>query len=368
MNSHYYHAVAALGLAVAIFAAAPHLAEGQDKQQHRATVEKGVQYLLTKGQSTDGSFSKQTGTGITSLCVTALLRSGRSADDPAVAKSLKYLEANIRPDGGIYAENSRLKNYETCIALMCLKEANRSGHYDKAIANADRYIKGLQLDSGENKDPSDFSYGGVGYSAGGRPDLSNTAFLMDALIAAGNGPDDEAVKRALIFVSRCQNLESEHNTSPHAAKINDGGFYYSITEETDNDRQKSADGGLRSYGSMTYAGLKSMVHAGLKPDDQRVKAALGWLAKHYDLGNNPGMGDAGLYYYYHLMAKSLDALGQQHFTDASGKKHDWRAELTAELASRQNADGSWVNKNNRFLESDANLVTAFALLALSHTK
>jgi squalene-hopene/tetraprenyl-beta-curcumene cyclase len=368
MNNRHFHSVAVLGLAVAILTLSSHRAEGQEKEQRRATVEKGVQFLLTKGQSADGSFSKQTGTGITSLCVTALLQSGRSVDDPGVARAIKYLEANIRPDGGIYADGSRLKNYETCIALMCLKEANQSGRYDKAIAGADRYIKGLQLDAGENKNPSDFSYGGVGYSAGGRPDLSNTAFLVDALIAAGNGPEDEAVKKALIFVSRCQNLESEHNTTPHAAKINDGGFYYSITDETDSDEQKSPEGGLRSYGSMTYAGLKSMIYAGLKPDDPRVKAAITWLRKHYDLDNNPGMGDAGLYYYYQLMAKALDSLGEKSFVDDSGKKHDWRTELTAELASRQNENGSWVNKNNRWLESDANLVTAFALLALSHAK
>ncbi len=368
MTSRTHYPIAVVGLVMAIAVAAPRFSEGRENGRRQPTVEKGVQYLLTKGQSADGSFSKQTGTGITSLCVTALLRSGRSPDDPGVAKALKYLEANIRPDGGIYADNSRLKNYETCIGLMCLKEANRNGKYDKAIANADRYIKGLQLDAGENKQPSDFEYGGVGYTANGRPDLSNTAFLMDALIASGNGPDDEAVKKALIFVSRCQNLESEHNTTPHAAKINDGGFYYSITDEPDDAKDNSAGGGLRSYGSMTYAGLKSMVHAGLKPDDPRVKAAISWLSKHYDLENNPGMGDAGLYYYYHLMAKALDALGQEQFVDASGKKHDWRAELTAELASRQNADGSWVNKNNRWLESDANLVTAFALLALSHTR
>ena len=80
------------------------------------------------------------------------------------------------------------------------------------------------------------------------------------------------------------------------------------------------------------------------------------------------MGDAGLYYYYHLMAKALDVLGETQFEDADGKKHDWRADITSEVARRQNADGSWVNKNNRWLESDANLVTAFALLALSHAK
>jgi squalene-hopene/tetraprenyl-beta-curcumene cyclase len=352
---------------MALVLSPPRTNAAQNQDQRRAAVEKGIQFLLTKGQSSDGSFSARAGTGITSLCVAALLRNGRTPDDPGVAKSLKYLEANVRSDGGIYAENSRLKNYETCVAIMCLKEANRNGRYDKIIENADRYIKRLQLDEGEQKDRSDFAYGGVGYSEGGRPDLSNTAFLMDALVAAGNGPEDEAVKRALIFVSRCQNLESEHNTTPHAAKINDGGFYYSITDEADT-KGKSAEGGLRSYGSMTYAGLKSMVYAGLKPDDPRVKAATSWLRKHYDLKNNPGMGDAGLYYYYHLMAKALDAVGEPQFTDESGAKHNWRAEMAAELALRQNADGSWVNKNQRFLESDANLVTAFALLALSHTK
>ena len=73
---------------------------------------------------------------------------------------------------------------------------------------------------------SDVKYGGAGYGRHKRPDLSNTGFFMDALKAAGNGPDDEAVKRALVFVSRCQNFESADNTTPFAAKNPDGGFYY----------------------------------------------------------------------------------------------------------------------------------------------
>ncbi|MFM1802066.1 MAG: hypothetical protein RJA81_1418, partial [Planctomycetota bacterium] len=47
---------------------------------------------------------------------------------------------------------------------------------------------------------------------------------------------------------------------------------------------------------------------------------------------------------------------------------DWRSELIKALAKRQNADGSWINPADRFLEGDANLVTAYALLALSYTK
>ena len=43
---------------------------------------------------------------------------------------------------------------------------------------------------------------------------------------AGDGPNDPAVKKALVFVSRCQNLEGPDNTTGFAAKNPDGGFYY----------------------------------------------------------------------------------------------------------------------------------------------
>jgi squalene-hopene/tetraprenyl-beta-curcumene cyclase len=42
--------------------------------------------------------------------------------------------------------------------------------------------------------------------------------------------------------------------------------------------------------------------------------------------------------------------------------------LVEALAQQQRPDGAWVNKNGRFLESDANLVTAYALLALSYCR
>ena len=119
---------------------------------------------------------------------------------------------------------------------------------------------------------------------------------------------------------------------------------------------------------MTYTGLKSMIFAGVGPDDPRVKAATEWIQKNYDLQSNPGMGSSGLYYYYHTFAKALDAIGEDTFTDDDGKQHDWRSELLAELASRQQKDGSWINENSRWLEGDPNLVTGYALLTLTFCK
>ncbi len=326
-------------------------------------------YLVSKGQSADGSFSaERVGPGVTGLVTTALLRTGRSPNDPAVAKSLKYLEGFVQADGGVYLKGSRLKNYETCIILACFSEANKDGRYDEILKNAQQFLRGEQFDEADKIDKADAKYGGAGYGGDTRPDLSNTHFFIEALRATGSGEDDEAVQKALVFVSRCQNLESEYNTFPEAAKVNDGGFYYTVAAGGGSAAGRDPEGGLRSYASMTYAGLKSMVYAGLTKDDPRVKAARTWIGKHYDLESNPGMGTAGLYYYYHTFAKALDALGDKTLVDDQGKEHDWRAELLATLAAKQKSDGSFVNSNEQWMEGDANLATGFALLALSYAK
>ena len=186
--------------------------------------------------------------------------------------------------------------------------------------------------------------------------------------------DDPAFKKALVFVGRCQNLKSEFNTAPWAAKNNDGSFIYTganggENRRTDGEGTKTDMGG---YGSMTYAGVKSMIYCGVGKDDPRMKKALEWIGKNYTLDANPGMPEAnsqrGLYYYYHTFAKCMHALGEDTFTDAKGVKHDWRADLIAALAKRQKPDGSWVNETDRWMEGDPNLVTGYALMALSYCK
>ena len=360
------------GIVALVVAGQPLLAEQPagkvDPQAYDRAVAKAIAYLGAKGQAPDGSYSSFAGIGPTALVTTALLRHGRTVQDPHVASALKYLESFEQQDGGIYQTGTFYRNYETCLAIMCLSEANQDGRYNKLIQRADSFVQGIQWAEDEDKDASDPAYGGGGYGKHKRPDLSNTRFLVPALMSASNDPDREAVQRALIFVSRCQNLESVHNTTPFASMVNDGGFYYTPAAGGSSQAGESANGGLRSYGSMTYAGLKSMLYAGVGPDDPRVKAATTWVREHYDIKSNPGLGDAGLYYYYHVFAKALDAIGQDVVTSADGKKHDWRAELVAELASRQQDDGSWVNKNDRWLEGDPNLSTGFALLALSYCR
>jgi squalene-hopene/tetraprenyl-beta-curcumene cyclase len=338
-------------------------------QARRTAITRAVEYLR-QNQAADGSFSAQAGPGVTSLVVTAALANGIPVRDPLVARGLDYLQGFVHDDGGIYGTGSLYQNYETCLAILCFSRANGDGRFDKLLQQADGFVRKLQWDEGEGRDLSDPFYGGAGYGNHQRPDLSNTSFLVEALKASGAGPDDPALQRALVFVSRCQNEESPHNTLPFSAKHPDGGFYYTGAAGGASQAGTYADGGLRSYGSMTYAGLKSMIYAGLGPDDPRVKAATDWLRGNYSLQENPGMlaemSQAGLYYYYHMFAKALDAWGQPTFVDEKNVAHDWRQELLQELVSRQRADGSWVNDNPRWLEGDPYLVTGYALLSLSY--
>src|SRR4051794_9998796 len=88
-------------------------------RKYEQLVDRAIVFLATKGQADDGSFNAAAGPAVTALVTTAVLRHGRSPEDPLVAKALKYLERFVREDGGVYGDGSGNKNYETCIAMVC---------------------------------------------------------------------------------------------------------------------------------------------------------------------------------------------------------------------------------------------------------
>ena len=338
-----------------------------DEKDIKAVRDKAYAYLKTKLPK-DGGFSPKFGPGVSALVVAALVRNGYSTEDPVVKKSLEYLTKKVQKDGGIYEK--RLANYTTSVAVMALKEANNDHKFDTILKNAGVFLKTLQFQDPANKD---VRLGGVGYDKGDkRADMSNTTMFVEALLAAGVPKSDPAVQEALKFITRCQNFSDKEKGNDQEfakkAKPDDrGGFTY--LPDPDDAKHSNGEGGLRSLGAMTYAGLKSFLYAGVNKDDPRVKSATRWIRQHYTLEENPGEKQAGLYYYYHTFGKAMEALGEDPFKDAKGVAHPWRKELFEALKKRQRDDGSFVNKGDRvFFESDANLATAFALLSLSYTK
>lgn len=381
----FLHRGLGLGAAGLLATRAPARALPTADADASALASKGVAYLRPR-QGADGSWSgDRQEPGITALVVTALLRSRRvTPEEPAVARALAFLEKYVGPKGGLSEAPHSV--YSTSVALMAFHEANKNGRYDAIVKGSQDYLKRSQYDEGEDKGRDDPHYGGLGYGGGNsRPDLSNTSFMMEALRDSGLPADDPALKKALVFVSRCQNLKSEFNDQPWADKVNDGGFIYTSGAPAPPPGQagrgregeaararaeakadtKALRGGIRSTAGMTYAGLKSMVYAGLKPDDVRVKAAIAYVARNYTLEENPGAGQRGLYYYYLMFARAMAALGKPTFVDAEGREHHWKTDLTEALARRQSSSGAWVNTDDRFMEGDPNIVTSYALMALA---
>jgi squalene-hopene/tetraprenyl-beta-curcumene cyclase len=339
-------------------------------------VDKAIAYLKST-QNADGSWgTPPRNAGVTGVVVTGLLETGKvTPDDPMVAKALKYIESLVNTKAGHIAGKDPaigLQNYVTSVNVMALQAANRSDKYKAIIGDAVKFLKQLQWDDGEGKKPEDDFFGGAGYDSKSRPDLSNTQFFIDALKAAGVPSDDPALKKALIFVSRCQNLKSEFNDRPWAGKINDGSFIYSAAAGGQTKTSDDPNAPLAGYGSMTYAGIKSMIYCGVGKGDERYKKAIEWIGKNYTVDGNPGMpkelSQRGLYYYYHTMAKTLDLMGADEFTDAEGKKHNWKADLIEALAKRQKENGSWTNETDRWMEGDPNLVAGYCLMTLGHCK
>ncbi len=337
------------------------------KAKVEGSIEKGLGFLK-KQQKPDGSWSTPDYPALTALCVLAHLKApgGKFAKMQAAREGLEYVRKNAQPDGGIYAKG--MGNYNTSICLATFVIAGEAKDA-KLIDGARKYLAGGQVKNAVKAEQN----GGWGYESGGkmgRPDLDNTVFALEALrLAEKQKPSGLELnwKAAEEFVTRCQNLPSanpEKWASDDAE--NKGGFVYSPGDSAAGE-MTTADGkkALRSYGSMTYAGLLSLLHADVKKNDPRVVAAVDWLQHHYTLEENPGMGAQGMYYYYYILAKSLNAAGVEELTTTAGKKVNWRAELAGKLMGLQKPDGSWTSENGRWMEKDPVLVTCYAAIALS---
>jgi squalene-hopene/tetraprenyl-beta-curcumene cyclase len=322
------------------------------RSQIEGAVDRGLKFLRSQ-QADDGSWSHSV--GITALAAMAFMESPRKyreEDGPFIRKPLEYIAGRAKADGAIYDQG--LEVYNTSVCLMALKKSGNS-RYQEIIEKAGKYLVHVQSDDGEGYSPKDKFYGGIGYGGDERPDLSNLQWALEALKAADLPANAPTWEKAIQFVRRTQN-RSESNDQTWAG--NDGGFIYYPGE--------SKAGGTRSYGSMTYAGLLSLIYANVDKDDPRVQAAHQWIRSHYTVEENPMMGNQGLYYYYHTFAKALRAYGEPFVTDGSGVRHNWREDLAKKLLSLQKEEGYWVNENGRWWESDKTLVTSYTVLALSY--
>jgi squalene-hopene/tetraprenyl-beta-curcumene cyclase len=343
-------------------------------------IDRAIAWFIQK-RGPNGGWQEEMGPAITALVAKCFLQhEDYGPSSPISMTAIEHILAFQQPDGGIYRPGTYHENYETSVALMALATAGGK-EYEQSIANGQRRLVEIQFKTGMNdRDGRDVTiahpyFGGSGYGHRKRPDLSNTQMMVEALHEIGVPSDDPALRRALAFVTRCQML-SESNDQTFARSAggdNVGGFVYTPAD-TGDERSKAGYIGqgptrqLRSYGSMTYAGFKCMLYADVDREDQRVQAAWQWIRAHYDLDHNPNMPGQqrleGLFYFYQVFAKAMKAWDKPILTDAQGVKHNWREDLCQAVVQRQRTDGSWVNEEDRWMESIPELVTAYSVLAL----
>ncbi len=335
----------------------------------------GIKFLLSKRDEQGGWGQGSVRPAYTAIATMALAQHPSfDKNSPVIREAVEVILSYRQDDGGFY--DKQLKNYTTSICLMALTAVGGPELRDD-IDGAVRFIKGLQILPGEETADGDVIdekhpfRGGTSYGEHGRPDLSNLAMSAEAMHAAGVPASDRFWQEAIVFLQRTQ--KGEKNDLPWVLDTDkDGGFIYAPAIQANklDQPESKADPvtGRRSYGSMTYAGFKSLLYAGLSKTDPRVEAAFGWIRRYWRMDANPNMPHEqslqGLYYYYHALAKALRAWGEPLITDADGVSHNWRHELIDALAGRVRDDGSWLNEADRWYEGDPVLVTAYAVLAL----
>jgi squalene-hopene/tetraprenyl-beta-curcumene cyclase len=326
------------------------------RKELMASLNKGAAYLRQQ-QQPDGMWEKHP--GISGLAATALLKmpaESRDAQLKVVGKTLDEFVKMAKPDGGIYEK--AIPHYITAVGVMALSAGGRP--QDRPIIEKARvYLAEHLLDEGEGIKKDDKWYGGMGYGGpgtGGRlADIISLEYALRAMKEANLPADNAAWERALTFLQRSQN-NSETNDQEWAA--NDGGFVYypGFTYH--------AEGGTRSYGSATYAGILSYSWANVKKEDARVQAVLKWIRANYTVDENPGVGQKTVYYYYMVFAKALQAVGEPIIVDSKGVRHNWREDLGKKLLSLQKPEGYWVNTEPWEMQDNKVLVTAFTMSAL----
>jgi hypothetical protein len=348
-------------------------------------------------QSVDGGWRSPTygafkeGDSLTGIALVALAQAaaGRARGTlECCEKGAAYLAGFVKDDGSIDGGPHGL-NYSVYTAATAVMALSAPGMESRRRARDAwlTYLRGRQLVEELGWQIGDREYGGWGFSSvlprkpgPGQPvlpltesNLSATVFALEALHAAGGTADDPALKKALVFVERCQNWKSDRPDFT----LDDGGFFFIYDDPVRNKAGvsgKDADGRVRfaSYGSMTADGLRALLACGLTESHPRVSAARRWLVSHFSPDSHPGHyapdrepNREAVYFYYCASAAHALRNTEAKEVGAEPGRLAWAELLADALLKRQRADGSWSNSAVAVREDDPIVATCLAITALA---
>ena len=337
-----------------------------------AAIDRSLDWLSEK-QNGDGSWSNGNFPALTALPLWAFAQSRHARKPEAENAAIQYILSCTQDNGSIYRnipgrKGGGLSNYNTAICMTAL-HATRRADVRTTVLKARSFVAG-----GQHFGDDEYR-GGFGYDASTKrmyTDLLNTYYASQAmrLTAAAEEFRPKNEKRADIDWSETVKYVERMQNEPDSGPENAGGFFYNPTDpKAGTLTNPSGVMVFRSFGSITYAGLLTMVFADISSDDVRVRSTFEWAERNWTLDENPGMGQQGLYFFYHVLTRGLDATGKDLITQADGESLNWKKAVAKKILSMQKIDpdsghGFWVNENGRFWEHDPVLATAYCLLAL----
>ncbi len=311
-------------------------------EEVRQAIDQGVAYLKRE-QLADGRWSDWPGKdgGVTALCTLALLSAGLPPDDPNIQRALAWLRAR------------RLKDtYTVSLQTMvfCLAEPEKDR---LRIEQNVRFLEIAQV-------TAEGFRGTWGYTSGSsRGDNSNAQFALLAL--------HEAERVGIEVNRRTWTLAKDHWES---TQNEDGSWGYTP--------------GDRGYGSMTAAGISSLVIVSDKVhdadatvegerivccgrrgrDDSAIERAIDWMGRNFAVTQNPGK-NIWRYYYLYGMERVGRLTSRRFFHNPrTAEAYDWYREGAAALLRDRGAlQDFW--RGQPPAENDPHIATAFALLFLS---
>ena len=348
---------------------------GQSLQHEiRAAIDRSLDWFASN-QKKDGSWSNSSFPALTALPTWAFARSSHAQKGAVLPKAVAFMKSCIQDDGGIYCpvagrKGGGLANYNTAICMTALH-----GTDDRSLT---RIIQNARTFVSKGQHTGDDIYkGGFGYDRDTErayADLMNTLYAAEAMRITQDVEDSRPageIKADLDWQETAKFIEKMQN-KPASGEQDAGGFFYKPGESKAGTTTNEAGVVVfRSYGSMTYAGLLALVYADVDRDDPRVRSAFDWSCKHWSLEENPGMGSEGLFFFYNVLSRSLNAYGAEVVPTPDRKYVNWRKAVARKLLSMQTIDpatghGYWLNEDGRFWERDPVLVTAYSVLALEH--
>jgi hypothetical protein len=320
-------------------------------EQVERAIRSGIVFLKSH-QGRNGVWSGPE--GITGLATLALLTAGEPADSPSVARALSVLSTQD-PD----QVNS---TYATALQTMSLAAASPRA-YQRVIAKNVAWLERAQMRSGNFIVPqrrgvlrafSPTPSGAWSYSMAQAlmGDNSNSQYALLGLHAgseAGVRVHPDVWKAARHYWESCQQQ--------------DWGWAYKPMRQA-------------STGSMTCAGISSLVITGLKhfqsaeelvgdkiqhcgegQFDRSLQGAIDWLGTNFTVRENVNMGQQWRYYYLYGLERAGRLTGLRYFGG-----HDWYREGAEVLVAEQDkVAGAWAGGT----DGGPIVATSFALLFLA---